>query len=148
TQASEPVTIESVSHSLDPDDGGTTVILTEGLQNGYLRKTVRINANVAHATHGETVTEVLGNGDPASAFQHFTLRQPPLTYVSGATDSGGESTLEVRVNDVHWHEKPFFYDHAPNERIFVARRGDDGKTTLVFGNGTTGARLPSGIENV
>src|SRR5205823_13706840 len=102
----------------------------------------------AHATHGETVTEVLGNGDPASAFQHFTLRQPPLTYVSGATDSGGESTLEVRVNDVHWHEKPFFYDHAPNERIFVARRGDDRKTTLVFGSGTTGSRLPSGIENV
>src|SRR5947207_5054163 len=59
THASEPVTIESVSHMLDPDDGGTSLTLIDGLQNSYLRNTVRINANVAHATHGETVTEVL-----------------------------------------------------------------------------------------
>ena len=38
------------------------------------------------------------------ALQEFALQQPPLTYVSAPTVSGVESTLEVRVNDVDWHE--------------------------------------------
>src|SRR6185437_7433380 len=39
----------------------TTVTLQSGLVNLFDRVTVTISANVAAATHGETVTEVLGN---------------------------------------------------------------------------------------
>src|SRR5262249_37973727 len=70
----------------------------------YKRDTVTIYGNVVEATHGETRREVLGSGDAAKALQTFTLKQSPLTFVSAATVSGVDSTLEVRVNDVQWHE--------------------------------------------
>ncbi|HJZ78779.1 MAG TPA: putative baseplate assembly protein, partial [Pyrinomonadaceae bacterium] len=47
-----------------------------------------------------------------------------------------------------WHEAQSFYGRGPNERIFITRLGDDGKTTVQFGDGVTGARLPTGQENV
>src|SRR5262249_38778624 len=104
--------------------------------------------NVARATHGETVSEILGSGDASQQYQQFTLKQPPLTYTSAATASGAASTLELRVNNLRWHEAPTLLGHDPQEHIYVARTGDDGKTTIEFGDGVTGARLPSGQDNV
>ena len=94
------------------------------LAHVYDRATVRINANVAAATHGESVKELLGSGDATMPYQSFTLRQPPLTYVSAETPSGSASTLKVYVNDVLWQEVPFFYGRGANEHIYVtaARR--------------------------
>src|SRR5262249_44838496 len=114
----------------------------------YVRATVSISANVALATHGETKQEVLGSGNGSQAFQRFALRQPPLTYVTASTPSGSESTLKIYVDDVQWHEAPSFYGRGPTERIFTTRTDDDGKTVVQFGDGVTGARLPSGQENV
>ncbi|MCV5950686.1 hypothetical protein OFN94_38360, partial [Escherichia coli] len=34
------------------------------------------------------------------------------------------------------------------EEVFTRRTGDDGRVTLRFGDGVSGARLPSGSENV
>jgi hypothetical protein len=134
-------------------DGHTTILFHEqsggaGLRYSYVRKTVTLNANVARATHGETKREVLGSGDAAQAFQKFALKQGPLTYVSVPTPTGVASTLQLRVNDVLWDESPTLYRVPPSARTFVTRRDDDGKTTAQFGDGITGARLPSGIENV
>lgn len=118
------------------------------LAYSYARPSVTINANVAPSTHGETVEEVLGSGDAGQAFQRFTLRHPPLTYVSASTPSGAQTTLEIRVNDLQWSEVPTLFGHGPQERIYVTRTDDDGRTTVVFGDGRTGARLPTGQENV
>ena len=126
----------------------TIITLREPLQNCYDRATVVIYANLAAATNGETKSEVLGSGDASQPYQQFTLKQSPLTYISSAGPSGAESTLQVRVNDLLWHEVTAFYGHGPHERIFVTRIGDDGKTTIEFGDGKTGARLPTGRENV
>jgi hypothetical protein len=126
----------------------TKLIFKTELQNVYDAATVVISANVALSTHGETTNEVLGGGDASVPFQRFVLKQQPLTYVSSSSASGGETTLEVRVNDVLWHEVPDFYGHEPEERIYVTRLGDDGKTTIIFGDGETGARLPTGQENI
>jgi hypothetical protein len=41
------------------------------------RATVTIAANTAAATHGETVTEILGNGEAAQPNQRFVLQQAP-----------------------------------------------------------------------
>ncbi|MEW6734494.1 MAG: putative baseplate assembly protein [Acidobacteriota bacterium] len=128
--------------------GFTVVKFKQFLAYNYVRKTVVINANITLATHGETVEEVLGNGDATQVFQRFTLRQPPLTYVSASTPSGAQTTLEMRVNDILWHEVLSFYDHGPEERIYITRIADDGKTTVIFGDGKTGARLPTGQENI
>jgi hypothetical protein len=142
--ASETLTLKEVII----EAGFTVVKFEESLAYSYVRQTVSINANVALATHGETVGETLGGGDATQEFQRFVLRQPPVTYVSSSDPSGGETTLEVRVNDLLWHEVPNFYGHGPDERIYVTRLDDEGKTTVIFGDGKTGARLPSGQENV
>ena len=141
---SEPVTLLEAQL----EDGLTRLRLTESLDHAYRRDTLIIYANVAHATHGETRQEVLGSGDASMAFQRFVLREPPLTHVSAPTPSGTESTLELRVGDVKWHEVPDLYGRSPDERVFVTRLDEEGKTTVQFGDGRTGARLPTGQENV
>jgi hypothetical protein len=130
------------------EKGFTVLVFETGLVYRYVRRSVIINANVARATHGETVEETLGSGDAAQAFQRFTLRQPPLTHTGAATPTGSQTTLEVRVDDLLWHEVPEFFGHAPEERIYITRTDDEGKTSAIFGDGKTGARLPTGQENV
>lgn len=128
--------------------GFTVITFTLAPIYSYARDTVIINGNVAPATHGESVSEVLGGGDASQSFQRFVLRQPPVTYVAASNPSGASSTLEIRVNDILWHEVPDFFGHGPGERIYITRLADDGKTTVIFGNGETGARLPTGQENI
>ncbi|MEZ5082197.1 MAG: putative baseplate assembly protein [Bacteroidales bacterium] len=128
--------------------GFTVLTFQEALENKYIRDTVTINANVAHATHGETKTETLGSGNGSKIFQQFVLKQSPLTYTSAASASGGETTLTIRVNDVLWKEVPTLYEATPNDKVYTTRIDDDGKVTVQFGDGKTGARLPTGTENV
>lgn len=139
---------DAVEAAITQDRDRTNVQLATSLANVYERTTVRINANVAAATHGESVKEPLGSGDAALPYQAFTLRQPPVTYVGATTPSGSASTLKVYVNEVLWQEVPFFYGHGPNERIYITRQDDEGCTTIRFGDGITGARLPTGQNNV
>ena len=141
---SESLTLQKVI----VEAGFTVLTFDRSLAYSYVRNTVTINANVALATNGETVAEVMGSGDSTQAFQQFALRQPPLTYVSASTPSGAQSTLEVRVNDLLWHEVPSFFEHKPEERIYVTRQDDDDVTTVVFGDGVTGARVPTGQANI
>jgi hypothetical protein len=119
-----------------------------GLAYRYKRGTVIIHANVAPATHGETRSEVLGSGDASVPIQSFALKQPPLTYVSAATPSGIASTLQVRVNDLLWHESASLAGLGPTDRKYVTRDDNEGVTSVIFGNGVRGARLPTGRENV
>jgi len=126
----------------------TTITLDANLVYTYVRGSVTFCANVADSTHGETVAEVLGNGDASLAYQSFTLKQTPLTYVASGNSAGVASTLQVTVNDVIWSEVPALYGRGPRERIYVTQRGDDGKVTVQFGDGLTGARLPTGQGNV
>jgi predicted phage baseplate assembly protein len=142
--ASEALVIADIAFT----DGYTTLTFRQSLANSYLRGTVTINANVAPATHGETVQEVVGSGDASQPFQTAILRQPPLTYVSSDGPSGAASTLELSVNGVPWSEVPSFFGHGPNDRIFVTQTGDDGRTTVEFGDGTAGARPATASENI
>lgn len=143
---SEVATIKSTTA---PDDTHSKLLLSASLSNVFDRDTVTINANVALGTHGETVlNEVLGSGDAGQSYQRFALRQSPLTHVSADTPSGGLTTLEVRVNDLKWKEVPTLFGHGPRERIYITHTDDDKKTTVQFGDGVTGARLPMGRENV
>ena len=150
--ASEPVILAGVEQSYDKTLPGdkihSTLILANKLAYTYKRDSINIYGNVVKATHGETRNEVLGGGDATKPLQQFTLKQPPLTYVSAPTIEGVASTLEVRVNDVQWHETDSLAGLSHQDRKFIARTDDDGKTSIVFGNGREGARLPTGVENV
>jgi hypothetical protein len=129
--------------------GGFTVItLDSALDNLYLRSSVSINANVAPATQGQTVSETLGSGDGTQTFQSFVLHQSPLTYVQAENATGSTSTLQVFVDGVQWTEVPYFYGHGPTEHIFITSQDDSGVTTVTFGDGITGSRLPTGPANV
>jgi predicted phage baseplate assembly protein len=140
---------QSFNHKLPGDAVHTTLLLAnEGLQYTYKCDSVTIYGNVVKATHGETRNEVLGSGDASKALASFTLKQPPLTYVSAPNPAGVNSTLHVRVNTVEWHETDTLAALGPNDRHFITRTDDDAKTTVVFGNGTHGARLPTGVENI
>lgn len=129
-------------------DGYTVLELTAELEHCYDPATLSIFANVALATHGETVREVLGSGDARQRHQCFTLKQPPLTFTPSSAPSGGDTTLEIWVNDVRWREVPTLYGRGPNERVYVTRLADDGTVMVRFGDGRSGARLPTGTENV
>jgi Baseplate J-like protein len=118
------------------------------LQWRFKRDTVKIYANVVKASHGETRTEVLGSGDASLKFQSFELKQPPLTYLPAPTAAGAQSTLEVWVNEVRWDDTPFLAVLGANDRAYTVRIEDDGQTSVIFGNGVNGSRLPTGRENI
>jgi hypothetical protein len=126
----------------------TFIQLAQALQYCFKRDTVTIYGNVVKATHGETRKEVLGSGDGAKAMQTFALKQKPLTYTAATNPSGVESSLEVRVNEALWHEADALSGLGPTDRRFVTQTDDEDRTTVIFGNGRQGARLPTGTENV
>lgn len=145
-ELAEAAVVDEVDVS-DPDH--PVLVLHEPLMNAYDRATCTVAANVASATHGEAVAEALGSGNAAVEWPRFSLRQGPLTHVpQPASTSGVESTLEVRVDELKWTEVPTLYGHRPHERVYTTRRHDDGTTEVQFGDGITGARLPTGRENV
>jgi hypothetical protein len=132
-----------------PDESVHTFItLADELAYCYRRDTVKVFGNVVRGTHGETRKEILGAGDATQSLQRFDLKQSPLTYVSSATPSGAASTLQVRVNEVLWHEAPSLAALSPGDRGYLTMRADDDKVSVIFGTGDRGARLPIGRDNV
>lgn len=126
----------------------TTLQFEDPLQFSYDRTTIVVQANVVEATHGESVEEILGSGDGSVVFQNFALKDPPLTYVSAPTETGTETTLEVRVNDVKWEESQTLFGLGERDRKYAVRHEDDGSVRVLFGDGKSGERLPTGPENV
>ena len=139
--------VKGSNDNLPGDKTHTFLQLAKPLEYQYKRDTVTIYGNVVKASHGETRSEVLGSGDGSKAFQHFPLRQPPLTYLAAPTAAGAVSTLAVRVNDILWHEADSLAGLKPSDRLYITKTDDD-KTTVIFGNGQNGLRLPTGIENI
>lgn len=156
---SELIMVASVTHEAKVVIGGQAVeIKGEKLHTflrpaqppafSYRRSTVKIFGNVVRATHGETRTEVLGSGDGSKALQSFQLLQPPLTYLAAPTPAGTETTLAIRVNDVLWSESDNLFALGPNVRKYITKTNDEGKTTVIFGDGEHGSRVPTGPENI
>jgi predicted phage baseplate assembly protein len=141
-------TTHTISSTLPGDTLHTTLTLASTLSYTYDRSSVQIFGNVVPATNGETRTEVLGSGDGSMALQQFTLKSSPLTYVPVPTEAGVQSTLQVAVNGLPWSESDDFDALRPTDRAFVTRQDNAGNTTVMFGDGVHGARLPTGTENV
>lgn len=151
--ASELVMLAAVEQGVDAQRPGDTVHSTlvfanDGLAYSYVRDSVKVYANVVRATHGETRNEVLGSGNGATALPSFALKQMPLTYVSASTVDGVQSTLNVSVNGMLWHEVRNLSFAGPHDRSFVTATSDSGKTSVTFGDGVHGARPPTGVENL
>lgn len=130
------------------DEGRTVITLAAPLRNQFDRAVTTLNANVARATHGETVTEIVGSGDASQAYQQWTLRQAPLTHVIAATSAGRASSLSIEINGVHWTEVDHLPGQSPGARVFATRLDESGRTIVQFGDGVEGARPPSGSNNI
>lgn len=126
----------------------TTLAFDQPLLRIYDRATVTVNANAVTATHGETVHEIVGSGDATNPALQFTLKQTPLTYVSSSSALGSQSTLQVWVNNLQWHEAGNFLASQPADRVFVTRADPKGNAIVQFGDGTEGARVPTGQMNI
>lgn len=124
------------------------LVLERDLSTAYKRGSMIVYGNVALATHGETVQQLLGSGRASTAFQRFTLAHDPLTYRQSADAAGADAALEVRVNDVRWDEARTLFGAGARDRAYVIRTDEAGATYVQFGDGRRGARLPSGTNNV
>ena len=91
--------------------------------------------------------ELLGNGDGTNGALQFTLKQSSLTYVTAATGNGTQSTLQVWVNNLQWHEVRTFLGWAHGS-CFHHRGSPQGSRTVQFGDGTEGSRTPTGQMNI
>ncbi|HEX5965765.1 MAG TPA: putative baseplate assembly protein, partial [Pyrinomonadaceae bacterium] len=140
--------LRQVDPTIPGDKIHTALLLAKETAYSYKRDTLTIYGNVVKATHGETTNEPLGSGDGSQPLQSFELKQPPLTFVPAPNAAGVESTLHVYVNNVEWHEVDTLAALGPNDRKFITKTDDADKTSLIFGNGTEGSRIPTGVLNV
>jgi Baseplate J-like protein len=144
---SEYALVKQIDSTSDP--GHTQFQLANALTYCYDRASTTVNANVGMATHGQSVTELLGSGSASTPDQTFTLKQSPLTFVQSATAANGRlSTLTVPVNGAAWTEVPSLYDQSPTASVYATLNQSDGTTDVLFGDGVEGALLPTGQNNV
>jgi len=137
------VSVSSVS-----DVPYTLITLSSSLLNCYERASTSVNVNVAVATHGQSVSEIMGSGSASTPDQNFTLKQSPLTYVQAPTTTGRQSTLQVLVSGVSWTEVPGLYNQGPSQQVFATLNQSDATTDVLFGDGVEGATLPTGQNNL
>jgi hypothetical protein len=145
--AAEHTAIASVTHLMKPG-GGTTVTLAAGVTRDFNRRALRINANIAPATHGETRFEILGSGGSREPYPTFKARQGPLTHVSADTPRGVRPELMLRVNGIAWKLVPDLLDAASDSRVFTIALDEAGKPQIGFGNGIRGAMPAAGQDNI
>ncbi len=56
--------------------------------------------------------------------------------------------MSITVNGQPWTEVPFLFAQGPSAQVFVTSQDANQITTVMFGDGVNGARLPAGRNNV
>ncbi|NAZ84903.1 baseplate J/gp47 family protein [Kineococcus indalonis] len=111
--------------------------------------TVSVLGNLVDVTEGKAVpTGVLGNGDARAVFQTFKLPRPPTHHLAPGATPPQVPELAVQVADRIWTRVPSLFGQPGDAEVYVVREDADGNGWVQFGDGLTGARLPSGIGNV
>lgn len=111
---------------------------------------VTVYGNLVPATQGKTIAETpIGSGDARQTFQTFALPKTPLTYLLDVSQTPAQSPeLTVYVGDTAWTRVDTLFDAAPDAQVYVVREDAEGTSFVQFGDGKSGARLPSGRNNV
>lgn len=141
------VTVKSITRHATED--AWDVEFAETLPADIERSTALWRGNLVFATEGQSRVQVLGHGDARKSWVDYQLAAGPLTYLSSATNPRGvASTLQVSVDGVAWTEVDYFYGTRPADEIYTIRANDAGASFIRFGDGRTGSRLPTGINNL
>ena len=111
---------------------------------------VTVYGNIVNTTQGKSQKEVvLGNGDSRQTFQTFAIPKAPLTYLLDESQTPAPAPeLDIYVEGILWYRVDTFFNNMRDDQIYVVREDKDGKSYVQFGDGKTGARLPSGRNNV
>lgn len=56
--------------------------------------------------------------------------------------------IELQIDGEVWRRVPTLENSRPDDRVFVLITNDDGTSTVTFGDGKQGARLPTGTEKI
>jgi hypothetical protein len=112
--------------------------------------TVTVFGNLVDATQGKAEpSAVLGSGDRGQSFQTFTLPKSPLTYfLAGDGSPPQRPELEVRVGGRLWTRVDALFGRGECDEVYIVREDSEGRSHIQFGDGQTGARLPTGLNNV
>jgi hypothetical protein len=111
---------------------------------------VTVFGNLVDADQGKAEAVVaVGNGDARAVFQTFRIPKAPLTYhVSPGATPPQVPELEIFVSGRLWQRVESFFGRGAGEEVYIVREDAEGTSYVQFGDGETGARLPSGIKNV
>ena len=105
-------------------------------------------ANVAWARHGETASQILGNGDGLRPHARYELQRQPLTHRAAAVESGALPEIEVRVGERAWARVDSLYGAGPDAEVYSLETDVHGRLWVQFGDGLQGARAPTGQANL
>lgn len=125
--------------------GGELIVELDRQPNGAIERSPA-SGNLVLVRHGRSGRGTLGSGDGSTPNQQLRVPESPVAH---DVDEAGEpvSTLELRVDGVRWNEVPTLYAAGP-EQVYATRLAADGGLTVEFGDGATGARVPTGRNNV
>jgi len=56
--------------------------------------------------------------------------------------------VSLRVDGIPWEQVQTLVSAQPADRLFVLSTADDGTTTIEFGDGKRGSRLPPGVQSI
>ncbi len=116
----------------------------------YDVSTVEVFGNVVDASQGKTVDRVaIGSGNARELFQTFALAKAPLTYLFDAMRTPAQTpALDVYVDGILWKRVDTLFNAGPKCQVYIVREDGEGNSAVQFGDGKTGARLPTGRNNV
>ena len=111
---------------------------------------VKVYGNLVSTDQGETQKEVvLGSGDARLKFQTWPLPKSPLTYLLDPTHTPAQvPELEVYVDGILWERVENFFNSGPLDKHYVLREDEEETSYIQCGDGKTGARCPSGRNNI
>jgi len=111
---------------------------------------VWVYGNLATATQGKTEKPVvLGNGDSRAQFLTFAIPKSPLTYLVSKSATPPEvPQLVVTVDNLEWQQVSILISFGPKDQVYIVREDATGQSYVQFGDGETGAHVPSGVGNV
>lgn len=111
---------------------------------------VTVFGNLVDADEGKTLPETsIGSGNDTQIFQNFKLPKAPLTYHLVPDNTPSETPeIVISVDGREWSQADSFFGRGENERIYIVREDAAGNSWVQFGDGKTGARLTTGVNNV
>lgn len=153
-QADDFATVVDVGAASDPDvQRLRTVTLDRQVDYAdypHENPPVTVYGNLVDTSQGKSEDEaILGDGDGRAVFQTFPLPKSPLTYLLAPGETPPQhAELAIWVNGIAWLRVDSFFGAGPRDLVYLVREDDAGKSYVQFGDGKTGARLPTGRGNV